>query len=76
MNTETQRPAELAAAHGYAALVESWRACAKSLLENYPRMRAFMPDAAERARARAEIYAQCANRLEEEMRHTNKLSGG
>ena len=64
--------APFAAADGYAALVKEWKACAKSLLENYPRMRAFMPDAAERARARAEIYAQCANRLEQEMRHTDQ----
>lgn len=72
--SEAQRKAVLAASGGYAALVASWRACAKSLAENYPRLRACAPDAADRAMARAEIYAQCAERLEQEMRHTAKVS--
>lgn len=65
--------APFAAADGYAALVQSWRDCAKSLVDNNRRLRSFMPDAADRAIARAEIYAQCANRLEEVMRHSDEL---
>ena len=70
---DAQRTAGSLHRDGYAALVESWRACAKSLAENYLRLRACVPDAADRAIARAEIYAQCAERLEQEMRRNDKL---
>lgn len=59
----------------YAALVRLWRACAKSQASKAKRIKGRLPVLADKLESRSDVYSECAEQLEAQMRDNEKAEG-